>query len=71
MNGVLRDEETVLPLSVPLNDYYGLNNVALSVPCVLGRHGVERVLMAKLSEEEVVKLYNSAKTLQTFTATYK
>lgn len=71
MNGVLRDEETVLPLSVPLNDYYGLNNVALSVPCVLGRHGVERILMAKLSEEEVVKLYNSAKTLQAFTTNYK
>lgn len=71
MNGVLRDEETVLPLSVPLNDYYGLSEVALSVPCVLGRKGVERILMAKLSEEEVVKLYNSAKTLQAFTLSYQ
>jgi L-lactate dehydrogenase len=66
MNAILRDEETVLPVSVPLNDYYGLNEVALSIPCVIGKNGVERQLMASLSEEEVVKMYNSAKTLQEF-----
>jgi L-lactate dehydrogenase len=66
MNAVLRDEETVLPVSVPLNDYYGLSDVALSIPCVIGKNGVERQLMASLSEEEVVQMYNSAKTLQEF-----
>jgi L-lactate dehydrogenase len=66
MNAVLRDEESVLPVSVPLDNYYGLSNVALSIPCVIGKNGVERQLMASLSEEEVVKMYNSAKTLQEF-----
>jgi L-lactate dehydrogenase len=66
MNAVLRDEQTVLPVSVPLDNYYGLSNVALSIPCVIGKNGVERQLMASLSEEEVVKMYNSAKTLQEF-----
>ncbi|MDH5533255.1 MAG: L-lactate dehydrogenase [Candidatus Pacebacteria bacterium] len=66
MNAVLRDEETVLPVSVPLDNYYGLSDVALSIPCVIGKNGVERQLMASLSEEEVVKMYNSAKTLQEF-----
>lgn len=66
MNAVLRDEQSVLPVSVPLENYYGLSNVALSIPCVVGRNGVERQLMASLSEEEVVKMYNSAKVLQEF-----
>lgn len=66
MDAVLRNEESVLPVSVPLDSYYGLSNVALSIPCVIGKNGVERQLMASLSEEEVVKMYNSAKTLQEF-----
>lgn len=66
MNAVLRDEQSVLPVSVPLDDYYGLSNVAMSIPCVVGKNGVERQLMASLSEEEVVKMYNSAKVLQEY-----
>lgn len=64
MNAVVRDEQKVLPVSVPLQDYYGISDVALSIPCVIGKNGVERQLQASLSEEEVVKFYSSAKTLQ-------
>lgn len=66
MIGVLRDEETVLPLSVVLTDYYGISNVAMSIPCIIGKNGVERQLLASLNEEEVVKFYNSANVLQKF-----
>ena len=44
--------QTVLPLSVPLTDYYGQDGMAASVPCVLGRTGVQRVITVQLDEAE-------------------
>lgn len=57
---IQRDARSVLPLSVPLHDYYGVSDVALSVPCILGRRGVEQVLMIDLSRDEQAQLANSA-----------
>lgn len=49
---VKMDEKVVLPVSVPLEGYRGYNRVALSVPCLVGRGGVEEVLEVELSLEE-------------------
>lgn len=46
---VLRDGKTVLPVSVPLHNYYGHSGVALSVPCVVGRNGIEEILRPDFS----------------------
>jgi L-lactate dehydrogenase len=53
---ILSNSQTVLPLSVPLNDYYGQSGMAASVPCILGRAGVQQVVMAALDEREQEKL---------------
>ena len=45
---VLRDERTVLPIGV-YNPKYG---VTLSLPCVVGREGVSRILEPAMSDEE-------------------
>ncbi|MDR0463150.1 MAG: L-lactate dehydrogenase [Pseudomonadales bacterium] len=63
---VLRDAKTVLPLTVPLNDYYGVSDVSLSVPCVLGKKGVQRVFFVDLDESEQEKLRQSAETVKQF-----
>lgn len=63
---ILSDAKKVLPVSVPLHNYYDISGVALSVPCIIGRNGVERVLKIKLSWEEKQKLEKSAKTLKKF-----
>ena len=55
-----------MPASVALNGEYGLENVALSVPCVIGNKGVEKVLEINLSEEEKEKLKESADKLKQF-----
>lgn len=57
---VLRDQRTVLPVSVRLRGQYGLEGVCLSLPCVVGRGGVERVLTPELEEEELRALEASA-----------
>jgi len=57
---VIRDLHRILPVSIVLRGEYGLDDAALSLPCVLGRNGVERVLMPRLTEDENARLLASA-----------
>ncbi|MCX7799799.1 MAG: L-lactate dehydrogenase [Fimbriimonadales bacterium] len=57
---IASDEKCILPVSVPLEGEYGLRNTALSVPCVVGAGGVEKVLEFPLSLEERRRLQASA-----------
>ena len=61
---ILRDEHAVMPVSVELRGEYGLEGVALSVPCVVGRGGVRRILDAKLAEDEQKALAASGERLR-------
>ena len=64
VEAVLSDSKRVYPVSVPLYGQYGLKDVALSVPCVVGRSGVEEILEISLSENEKNNLINSARVLK-------
>ena len=57
---IFRDESAILPVSVFVNGAYGLHGLSLSVPCVLGRNGVKRILEIPLSEHERQLLLHSA-----------
>ena len=59
-DAVLRDTNRTLPVSVVLEDHYGVSDVCLSVPVIVGRGGVERMLFPKLSKQEVSKFQASA-----------
>jgi L-lactate dehydrogenase len=64
IQAVHSDSKTVMPLSVPLHNYLGVSDVALSVPCVVGARGVERIIKTTYSEDEVASLQLSANTLK-------
>lgn len=49
---ILRDEGAVLNVSTPLDNYHGISDVYLGVPCVVDRQGVREVLKLNISEEE-------------------
>jgi len=49
---VVGDLHRILPVSILLTGEYDLRDVALSLPCVVGRQGVERVLMPRLTPDE-------------------
>jgi L-lactate dehydrogenase len=66
VRAILRDEGSIFPVSIPLHQYYGLNGVALSVPCVIGRKGVEEVLEIKLNWEEKQQLEHAAQTVRQY-----
>lgn len=60
---ILRDERAVLPVSTLLTGEYGLSDLCFSLPCVLGREGVHRVLTPELDAAERTALAASAAIL--------
>ena len=57
---IVKDEQAVLPVSVILEGEYGLKGLALSIPSVVGKHGVEKVLEIPLNAGEDEALHRSA-----------
>jgi len=64
VEAILRDENSVLPISTLINDYCGINDVCLSIPSIVNREGVKDFLRLKLSEKEEKALKASADTLK-------
>jgi L-lactate dehydrogenase len=60
VEAILHDENRVLPVSTLLSGYKGIDDVCLSVPCVLNRRGVDRVLDVPMSDQELAGLRSSA-----------
>ena len=60
---ILRDERTVLPVSTKLTGQYDISGVCLSLPCVLGAGGVQRILTPVLEPHEAEGLAASAAAL--------
>lgn len=61
---VFFDEQAVVPVSVPLTGEYGLKDVALSLPSVVGKDGVEKRLALPLPEDELELLYKSSECIK-------
>ncbi len=61
---ILRDEGAVLNVSTLLEDYHGVSDVYLGVPCIVDKQGVRSVMKLQLSEEETDGLQRSAKKLK-------
>ena len=64
VQAILRDSHSVLTVSVMLKGEYGLDDICLSVPCLVSKDGVEKVLVAELSEAEQQALQRSASVLK-------
>ena len=63
VEAIVRDQSTVLSASSLLSGQYGLSNVCLSLPTVINRRGVARVLQLDLDAGELDKLTRSAEIL--------
>ncbi len=60
---ILHDAKAVLPLSTMLHGEYGLEDVCLSLPCVVGAKGIERVNTPAMTREETDLLVRSGESL--------
>ena len=61
---VVRNERSILPVSSLIQGHYGLNDICMGVPTVVGSGGVQKVLDIPLNEEEQQKLLTSANALK-------
>ncbi len=57
---ILNDRKRSLPCSAYLNGQYGLDDIYIGVPVVLGKNGVERIIELDLEEFELESLHESA-----------
>lgn len=56
VESILRNQNRVIPVSTIPGDHYGINNMCVSVPSVIGANGVERVWEMQLEDAEFAKL---------------
>ncbi len=64
VEAIVRDQRTVLSVSTLIHDYYGIGDVYLSLPTIVDRGGVDRVLRLDLSPSETSALRRSADVLR-------
>ena len=64
IRSIVRDENTILPVSALVSGQYGIDDVYLSVPCVVGKSGVKHILEIPLNDDENARLQKSAAQLR-------
>ncbi len=61
---IVRDERAVLPVSTLLTGQHGIADLCLSLPCIVGAGGIERILIPPLDTREAAALHASANVLR-------
>lgn len=64
VDAILGDQKSVLPVSVRLDGEYGIGNVCLSIPCIVGIEGVEGRVLPGVDARELSGLMHSAEVLR-------
>ena len=60
VEAIIRDEKKLMPCCVYLEGEYGLDDICIGVPVVIGRNGWEKIIQYDLNEEEKAALIKSA-----------
>lgn len=61
---IVRDEKSILPVTSVQHGRYGIEDVAISIPVIVGKDGIESEVPFALNDEEITRLRDSAKTLR-------
>jgi malate dehydrogenase len=64
VEAIVRDQKRVFPVCAWLQGEYGIKDVYLGVPVILGRNGIERIIELKLNKEEMELTQASAKAVK-------
>lgn len=64
VEAIIKDQKRVFPVCALLNGEYGLNNIYLGVPVILGKGGIEKIIELKLTEDEMNLVKESAKAVK-------
>lgn len=61
---IVRDEKSIMPISSMMHGEYGIEDVALSMPAIVGKNGAQGKVPISLNYDEITKLQESAKALK-------
>jgi malate dehydrogenase len=68
---IVKDKKRILPCAAWLQGEYGMSDMFLGVPCMLGEGGLQRILEVELDADETVALQNSAEHVRSTVAALK
>jgi malate dehydrogenase len=60
VEAIVRDEKKMMACCVSLEGEYGMNDICLGVPVIVGKNGWEKIIDYKLNEEEMTAMHKSA-----------
>lgn len=60
VRAIAQDSQKMFPCSAMLDGEYGLSDICIGVPCILGKNGIEKIVEISLSDAEKAKLKESA-----------
>lgn len=64
VESIARDSKKIMPLSTVIDGIYGLSDIALSLPCIIGRNGIETTIDLPLTLDEQTALMASATAIK-------
>jgi malate dehydrogenase len=64
VKSILLDEKRMLPCAAYLNGEYGIRNIYMGVPAILGKEGVEKIVEVKLTKEEKAQFRKSSASVK-------
>ena len=64
VEAIVNNQKRVFPVCALLNGEYGMKNIYLGVPVILGKNGIEKIIEVKLDNEEKQLLEESAKAVK-------
>ena len=60
VQSIVCDQKKMFPCSALLEGEYGLNDISIGVPCILGKNGIEKIVSVSLNDKEKAKMVESA-----------
>lgn len=64
INAIVKDTKETMTVSAFLEGEYGLKDICIGVPCIIGKSGMEKVVEIELSKEEKMAFLKSANAIQ-------
>jgi malate dehydrogenase len=64
VDSILNDQKRMIPCSVMLEGEYGLTDICMGVPCIIGKNGIEEIVDIKLDANEKAAFTKSAEAVR-------
>lgn len=64
VQSIVCNQKKMFPCSALLEGEYGLDDICIGVPCIIGKHGIEEIVSIDLTEAEKTKLQGSAEAVR-------